>query len=101
MTQVNCTMNSKPEPANFEELSQKLSAQTYAELNNQWRLEIIDKDRRASRIHAEEKLIETVKPELMLLIKEQRLNYMVEGTKFIKIDQVIIYFKIFININIC
>lgn len=93
-------MNSKPEPANFEKLSQKLSAQTYAELNNQWRLKIIEKEKRTSRIQAEEKLVETVKPELIQLIKKQRLNYMVAGTRFIQIDQVFIYHTIFININI-
>lgn len=101
MTQVNCAMNSKPEPANFEKLSQKLSAQTYAELNSQWRLEIIEKEKRVSCIQAKEKLVETVKPELVQLIKKQRLNYMVKGTRFIQMDQVIFYHKIFINIHIC
>lgn len=91
MTQVNCEMNSRPVPANFEILLQKLSNQTDLVLNNQRLLESIDKGKQDSRLYTEKKLVETVKPELEQLIKKQRINYMIEGTRFKKIEQVKIF----------
>lgn len=86
--QVACVLNSKPEPDNFDKLVQKLSTQTYNELNNQWRLENKQKESRESRLQHAEKLEELVKPEIIELIKRQRINYMMKGTRFIKKEQV-------------
>lgn len=72
------------QPANMEKLRQKLSTLTYSEITNLWQQEQICREKWESHARPIVQLKELVTPEIVLLIKKQRLNYMVDGTRFTK-----------------
>lgn len=70
------------QPGTFEQLKIKLNALTYAEITNLWLQERRHKEEWESQAKPIMELREQIKPEVIDLIKQQRLNYLVEGTLF-------------------
>lgn len=75
------------QPANLEKLRQKLSTLTYSEITNLWQQERTSREQWESHARPIVQLKELVTPEIVQLIKKQRLNYMVDGTRFTKYSQ--------------
>jgi len=75
------------QPPNFDQFKLKLSHLTYAEITNLWQQERRHKEEWESQAKPIVELREQVKPEIMQLIKQQRLNYLVEGTRFLKYNK--------------
>lgn len=75
------------QPANLEKLRQKLYTLTYSEITNLWQQERTSREQWESHARPIVQLKELVTPEIVQLIKKQRLNYMVDGTRFTKYSQ--------------
>ncbi|VVC33419.1 PH domain-like,Pleckstrin homology domain,Armadillo-like helical,ELMO domain,Armadillo-type [Cinara cedri] len=75
------------QPANLEKLRQKLSTLTYSEITNLWQQERTSREQWESHARPIVQLKELVTPEIVQLIKKQRLHYMVDGTRFTKYSQ--------------
>ncbi|XP_064640073.1 engulfment and cell motility protein 1-like isoform X2 [Lineus longissimus] len=71
-------------PQTFDQFKNKLNQLTYAEITNMWQQERVNKEEWESQAKPIVELREQIKPEILELIKEQRLNYLVEGTLFQK-----------------
>lgn len=70
------------QPGTFEQLKVKLNTLTYAEITNLWQQERRHKEEWESQAAPIIQLREQIKPEITELVKQQRLNYLVEGTLF-------------------
>lgn len=72
------------QPANFDQFRARLQHLTYAEITNIWQQERRHKEEWESQAKPIQELREQITPEILELIKQQRLNHMVEGTRFTK-----------------
>lgn len=72
------------QPANLEKLREALIKLPYSEITNLWQQERMSREEWESQARPIVQLKELVTPEIVQLIKKQRLNYMVEGTRFTK-----------------
>ncbi|XP_074646878.1 engulfment and cell motility protein 1-like isoform X2 [Tubulanus polymorphus] len=71
-------------PGTFDQFKKKLEQLRYAEITNIWQQERQTKEEWESQAKPIVELREQIKPEIIELIKEQRLNYLVNGTMFTK-----------------
>ncbi|CAK8694301.1 unnamed protein product [Clavelina lepadiformis] len=82
--QIVLALNTKP--ASMEGFKQKLQALSYSEILKKRQQERLDKEQFDSQAKPVVELQQEVKPEIMDLIRQQRLNCLVEGTAFYKIS---------------
>lgn len=75
------------QPASLEKFKSKLSTLTYSEITNLWQQERTSREEWESHARPIVELKEQITPEIMELIQEQRLGFMVEGTRFTKYSQ--------------
>ncbi|XP_059141115.1 engulfment and cell motility protein 1-like [Physella acuta] len=71
-------------PTSFETFRSKINSLTYAQINKIWENEREIKAGQGAQLKPIIELREQIKPEIMDLIKQQRLNYLVSGTRFAK-----------------
>lgn len=74
----------KERPENLEEFRAKIALLTYQTITNLRQQERISKEECDSTASAIVKLKEKISPHILDLIKQQRLSYLVEGTRFSK-----------------
>lgn len=70
------------QPTSFDQFRYKLSRLTYQEITQIWHQERRAKDQTGLQAKPILELREQIKPEIIELIKKQRLNYLIEGTRF-------------------
>ncbi|KAK2191324.1 hypothetical protein NP493_54g03014 [Ridgeia piscesae] len=75
------------QPLTFDLFRHELQHLTYAEITRIWTQERRNKEDWESHSRPIVELREKIKPEIIELIKEQRLHYLVEGTQFTKYSQ--------------
>ncbi|XP_076272971.1 engulfment and cell motility Ced-12 [Rhynchophorus ferrugineus] len=71
-------------PASLDQLKTKLQSLTYSEITQLWQLERNSREEWESHARPVVELRELITPEIMGLIKQQRLAFLVEGTRFTK-----------------
>lgn len=71
-------------PTSFEAFRSKIHALTYSEINKLWEKERLEKEGQGAQLKPIIELRNQIKPEIMELIKQQRLNYLIGGTRFAK-----------------
>ncbi|RUS91972.1 hypothetical protein EGW08_000185 [Elysia chlorotica] len=71
-------------PTSFEAFRTKIHALTYSEINKLWEKERLEKEGQGAQLKPIIELRNQIKPEIMELIKQQRLNYLIGGTRFAK-----------------
>ncbi|XP_055955461.1 engulfment and cell motility protein 1 isoform X2 [Patella vulgata] len=71
-------------PATFDAFKNRLNQLSYAEIMKLWELERQSKEEWSSQAKPIIELREKLKPEILELIKQQRLNVLEEGTRFNK-----------------
>ncbi|XP_066250253.1 engulfment and cell motility protein 1 [Euwallacea similis] len=71
-------------PGSLDQLKTKLQTLTYSEITQLWQLERNTREEWESHAKPVVELRELITPEIMELIKQQRLNYLIEGTRFTK-----------------
>ncbi|CAG9770950.1 unnamed protein product [Ceutorhynchus assimilis] len=71
-------------PTSLDQLKTKLQSLTYSEITQLWQLERNTREEWESHAKPVVELRELITPEIMGLIKQQRLGYLVEGTRFTK-----------------
>lgn len=74
----------KVRPRNLDEFKNKMNHFTYATITSLRQQERTSKEECESTASAIVSLKEKITPEIMELIKEQRLGYLVEGSRFSK-----------------
>lgn len=74
----------KERPGNLEDFKTKINSFTYAKITQLRQQERTSKEECESTASAIVKLKEKITPEIIALIKEQRLGFLVEGTRFSK-----------------
>lgn len=74
----------KERPSNLEDFKTKINSFTYAKITQLRQQERTSKEECESTASAIIKLKEKITPEIVALIKEQRLGFLVEGTRFLK-----------------
>ena len=82
-------------PPTLDAFRNKLGSLTYAEITDLWQQERNTREKFESRSRPIMELREQIAPEIQNLIQQQRLGFMVEGTRFNKYSnrgQVSIYF---------
>ncbi|XP_065332151.1 engulfment and cell motility protein 1 [Cloeon dipterum] len=72
------------QPANMEKFKLQLQALTYSDITQLWQQEQINREEWESHARPVVELKEQIMPEIMDLIKQQRLGFLVEGTRFTK-----------------
>ena len=70
--------------ASFDVLKKRLSNLSYNEIINIWQKEKISKKEWENNTQSISELKQIIKPELVGLIKQQRIQFLTEGTKFVK-----------------
>lgn len=86
------------QPTGMDKFKAKLSMLTYSEITNLWQQERTSREEWESHARPIVQLKEMITPEIMDLIQQQRLGFLVEGTRFTKYSsrgQVRILFFIF------
>lgn len=68
----------------FEKFKQKLSTLSYSEIMNLWQKERMNREEWENKAKAILELREAIKPEIVELIKQQRLLFLTDGTLFVK-----------------
>ncbi|ENN76031.1 hypothetical protein YQE_07406, partial [Dendroctonus ponderosae] len=71
-------------PSSLDQLKTKLQSLTYSEITQLWQLERNTREEWESHAKPVVELRELITPEILSLIKQQRLGYLVEGTRFTK-----------------
>ncbi|XP_050300892.1 engulfment and cell motility protein 1 [Anthonomus grandis grandis] len=71
-------------PASLEQLKTKLQSLTYSEITQLWQLERNTREEWESHAKPVVELREIITPDIMGIIKQQRLGFLVEGTRFTK-----------------
>ncbi|KAJ8958174.1 hypothetical protein NQ318_006113 [Aromia moschata] len=71
-------------PASLEQLKNKLQSLTYGEITQLWQLERNTREEWESHAKPVVELREQITPDILGLIKQQRLAFLVEGTRFTK-----------------
>ncbi|CAG5127101.1 unnamed protein product [Candidula unifasciata] len=71
-------------PTSFEVFRSKINSLTYAEINRLWENERLVKEGQGAQLKPIIELREQIKPEILDLIRQQRLNYLMAGTRFAK-----------------
>ncbi|CAH1782758.1 unnamed protein product [Owenia fusiformis] len=71
-------------PLSFDQFKHNLASLTYSEITNIWQRERESKEEWESKARPIKELKEEITPEIVELIKQQRLNYVMEGTRFTK-----------------
>lgn len=71
-------------PSTLEQLRNKLQSLTYSEITQLWQLERNTREEWESHAKPVVELREQITPEILSLIKQQRLAFLVEGTRFTK-----------------
>lgn len=72
------------QPAAMDKFKNKLSMLTYSEITNLWQQERTNREEWESHARPIMQLKEMITPEIMDLIQQQRLGFLVEGTRFTK-----------------
>ncbi|XP_047002136.1 engulfment and cell motility protein 1 [Schistocerca americana] len=72
------------QPNNFEMFRAKLQLLTYSEITNLWQQERMSREEWESHARPIVELREQITPEIMELIQQQRLGFLVDGTRFTK-----------------
>lgn len=72
------------QPPNLEQFKAKLMLLTYSEITNLWQQERTNREEWESHARPIVELREQITPEIMELIQQQRLGFLVEGTRFTK-----------------
>lgn len=75
------------QPQGLDKFKQKLQLLTYAEITNLWQQERTSREEWESHARPIVELKEQITPEIMELIQQQRLGFLVEGTRFTKYSQ--------------
>ncbi|XP_075224621.1 engulfment and cell motility Ced-12 [Lycorma delicatula] len=75
------------QPAGLDKFKQRLQVLTYAEITNLWQQERTSREKWESHARPIVELKEQITPEIMELIQQQRLGFLVEGTRFTKYSQ--------------
>lgn len=75
---------SEEDLVNFDVLKKRLSNLSYNEIINIWQKEKINKKEWENNTQSISELKQIIRPELIGLIKQQRIQYLTEGTKFVK-----------------
>lgn len=81
------TRSLSTQPQKLEQFKAKLQVLTYAEITNLWQQERTSREEWESHARPIVELKEQILPEIMELIQLQRLNYLVEGTRFTRYGQ--------------
>uniref|UniRef100_A0A1B6DW40 ELMO domain-containing protein n=1 Tax=Clastoptera arizonana TaxID=38151 RepID=A0A1B6DW40_9HEMI len=81
------TRSLSTQPESLDKFKAKLQVLTYAEITNLWQQERTSREEWESHARPIVELKEQITPEIMELIRLQRLNYLVEGTRFTKYGQ--------------
>ena len=85
---------SDPESVNtFDKLKIKLSKLSYSVITTLWQKERSSREEWENKASAILELRDMVKPEIIELIKQQRLTYLTEGTRFDKYSPKGLYFN--------
>ncbi|VEN41849.1 unnamed protein product [Callosobruchus maculatus] len=71
-------------PASLEQLKNKLQTLTYSEITQLWQLQRNTREEWESHAKPVVELREQITPDILSLIKQQRLTFLVEGTRFTK-----------------
>ncbi|CAH0547412.1 unnamed protein product [Brassicogethes aeneus] len=71
-------------PASLDKLKTKLQSLTYSEITQLWQLERDSREEWESHAKPVVELREKITPNIMNLIKRQRLSFLMEGTRFTK-----------------
>ncbi|CAL1526666.1 unnamed protein product [Lymnaea stagnalis] len=71
-------------PTSFEAFRSKINTLTYAQINRLWETERLVKEGQGAQLKPIIELREQIKPEMMDLIKQQRLKYLTSGSRFAK-----------------
>jgi len=74
----------KDQPLSFEQFKAKIATLTYAEITNIWQQERRQKEEWEGHAKPIQELREQITPEILELVKQQRLNHLIEGTRFNK-----------------
>ncbi|XP_059475247.1 engulfment and cell motility protein 1 [Neocloeon triangulifer] len=72
------------QPSNMEKFKLQLQTLTYSDITQLWQQEQINREEWESHARPVVELKEQIMPEIMDLIKQQRLGFLVEGTRFTK-----------------
>ncbi|KDR14604.1 engulfment and cell motility protein 1 [Zootermopsis nevadensis] len=72
------------QPTGLDKFRAKLQVLTYSEITNLWQQERTSREEWESHARPIVELKEQIKPEIMELIQQQRLGFLVEGTRFTK-----------------
>ncbi|XP_060534785.1 engulfment and cell motility protein 1 [Cylas formicarius] len=71
-------------PATLDQFRAKLQTLTYSEITQLWQLERNTREEWESHARPVVELREMITPEIMGLVRQQRLNFLMEGTRFTK-----------------
>lgn len=71
-------------PASLEQLKAKLQNLTYSDITQLWQLERTSREEWESHAKPIMDLRKQIKPDILHLIKQQRLAFLVDGTRFTK-----------------
>lgn len=82
--QITRSLQDADATSTFEKFRQKLSTLSYAEIMNLWQKERINREEWENKAQSIKELREAVRPEIIDLIKQQRLLYLTDGTLFVK-----------------
>jgi len=72
------------QPTSLDKFRTKLQVLTYSEITNLWQQERTNREEWESHARPIVELKEQITPEIMELIQQQRLAFLVEGTRFTK-----------------
>ncbi|KAJ9597398.1 hypothetical protein L9F63_011743 [Diploptera punctata] len=72
------------QPTSLEKFRARLQVLTYSEITNLWQQERTNREEWESHARPIVELKEAITPEIMELIQQQRLGFLVEGTRFTK-----------------
>lgn len=72
------------QPASLDKFRANISRLTYSEITNLWQQERTSREEWESHAKPIVELKELITPEIVDLIQQQRLGYLVEGTRFTK-----------------
>lgn len=78
------TLSSSIATQSFECFRKELSKITYAEINRRWNEERDKRDRQKEELAVIKELKALLKPEMVDIVRQHRINYLVRGTRFDK-----------------
>ncbi|CAG0893335.1 unnamed protein product [Darwinula stevensoni] len=85
--QITRTIGEKPPPETMEEFKERLYRLNYKEIKELWKQERLNREESESQAPPILELKRKLMPEIEALIAQQRLNYLVQGTRFNKFSK--------------